>query len=79
MNESSTIRSCYLSCIETRFTRDERNDDTISEDEVIDEFEIFKQKVRSLGVSSLRTLSQEEKRFHWYILNNVDEILEYRK
>ncbi|KAA0041912.1 CACTA en-spm transposon protein [Cucumis melo var. makuwa] len=41
--------------------------------------ESLKQKVRSLGVSSLRTLSQEEKRFHWYILNNVDEILEYRK
>ncbi|KAA0065615.1 wall-associated receptor kinase-like 10 [Cucumis melo var. makuwa] len=33
---------------ETRFTRDERNDDTIPEDEVIGEFEIFKQKVRPL-------------------------------
>ncbi|TYJ96926.1 CACTA en-spm transposon protein [Cucumis melo var. makuwa] len=33
MNESSTFCSCYLSGIETRFTRDERNDDTIPEDE----------------------------------------------
>ena len=44
MNESSTFSSCYLSGIETRFTRDERNDDTIPEDEVIDEFEISSRK-----------------------------------
>ncbi|KAA0060253.1 uncharacterized protein E5676_scaffold639G00130 [Cucumis melo var. makuwa] len=80
MNESSTFCSRYLSGIETRFTRDERNDDTIVEDEVIGDFEILKQKVRGLGSSSFRTISQEEKRlFHWYILNNVDEISEYRK
>ncbi|TYK24037.1 CACTA en-spm transposon protein [Cucumis melo var. makuwa] len=35
MNESSTFCSCYLSGIETRFTRDERNDDTNVEDEVL--------------------------------------------
>ena len=80
MNESFTFFSRYLSGIETRFTRDERNDDTILEDELIGEFEIFKQKVQPLDASSLRTISQEEKRlFHWYILNNVDEISEYRK
>ncbi|KAA0065620.1 hypothetical protein E6C27_scaffold90G00700 [Cucumis melo var. makuwa] len=80
MNESSTFCSRYLSGIEARFTRDKRNDDTILEDEVIGEFEFFKQKVRPLGASSLRTLSEEEKcLFHWYILNNVEEILEYRK
>ncbi|KAL0546349.1 hypothetical protein IC582_016257 [Cucumis melo] len=35
MNESSTFCSRYLRGIETRFTRDERNDDTIVENEVI--------------------------------------------
>ena len=46
----------------------------------IDEFEVFVQKVRPLGVSRLRSISQEEKQlFHWYILGNVDEIAEYRK
>ncbi|TYK03698.1 CACTA en-spm transposon protein [Cucumis melo var. makuwa] len=80
MNELSTFCSSYLSAIETRFTRDERNDDTILDDEVIGEVENFEQKVRPSGMSSLRTLSREEKRlFHWYIFNNVDEILEFRK
>ncbi|TYK26074.1 uncharacterized protein E5676_scaffold1185G00310 [Cucumis melo var. makuwa] len=55
MNESSTFRSRYLRGIETRFTRDERNDDTIVEDE------------------------EEKRLLHWYILNNADEISEYRK
>ncbi|KAA0046654.1 uncharacterized protein E6C27_scaffold427G00170 [Cucumis melo var. makuwa] len=50
MNESSTFCSRYLRGIETRFTRDERNDDTIVENEVIGDFEIFKQKVRPLEI-----------------------------
>ena len=80
MNESNTFCSRYLSGIETRFTRDEKNDDTIPEDEVIGEFEDFKQKVRPLSASSLYTLSQEEKLlFHWYILNNVAKISKYCK
>ena len=41
MNESETFCSKYLSGIETRFTRDERNDDRILDDEVICEFEVF--------------------------------------
>ncbi|TYK16413.1 CACTA en-spm transposon protein [Cucumis melo var. makuwa] len=36
MNESNTFCSCYLSGIETQFTRDERNDDTIVEDELLE-------------------------------------------
>ncbi|KAA0035027.1 hypothetical protein E5676_scaffold155G00610 [Cucumis melo var. makuwa] len=36
MNESSTFCSRYLRGIETRFTRDERNDDTIVEDEMLE-------------------------------------------
>ena len=54
INESSTFCLRYLSGIETRFTRNERNDDTIPEDKVIGEFQIFKQKVQPLGASSLR-------------------------
>ncbi|TYK04755.1 uncharacterized protein E5676_scaffold68G00570 [Cucumis melo var. makuwa] len=50
MNESSTFCSRYLRGIETRFTRDERNDDTIVDNEVIGDFEIFKQKVRPLEI-----------------------------
>ena len=42
MNELSIFCSRYLSGIETQFTRDDQNDDTIPEDEVIGEFEIFK-------------------------------------
>ena len=53
MNELGTFCSCYLNGIKTRFTRDERNDDSIPNDEVIGEFETFKQKVQSLGASSL--------------------------
>ncbi|TYK23956.1 uncharacterized protein E5676_scaffold250G00130 [Cucumis melo var. makuwa] len=38
------------------------------------------QKVRPLGTTSSRSLSQEEKRhIHSYILNNADEIAEYHK
>ena len=61
MNESSTLCSRYLKGIETQFTRDDRNDDSIEEDEVIGEYEVFIQKVRPLGASRLRSLSQEEK------------------
>ena len=65
MNESETFCSRYLSGIETWFTRDEQNDDNNPNDEVMGEFEVFIQKVRPLGASSVRSLSQEEKRlFH---------------
>ena len=60
MHGSSTFCSRYLSGIETRFTRDEQNDDTIVDDVVISDFKIFKQKVRSLSASSVRVISQEE-------------------
>ncbi|KAA0025990.1 CACTA en-spm transposon protein [Cucumis melo var. makuwa] len=55
MNESCTFCSLYLSGIETRFTRDEKDDDTILE------------------------VEEEKCLFYRYILNNVDEILKYRK
>ena len=45
MNESKTFCSRYLSEIETRFTKDELNDDSITDNEVIGEFEVFVQKV----------------------------------
>ena len=70
MNELDTFCSRYLSGIKTRFTRYERNEDSILDDKMIGEFKIFKEKVRPLGASSLQTLSQDEKRLL---------ILEYRK
>ncbi|KAA0038420.1 RNA-binding protein 2-like isoform X1 [Cucumis melo var. makuwa] len=56
MNESETFCLRNLSGIETRFTRDERNDDSILDDEVIYEFEVFPQKVRPLGESDTLSL-----------------------
>ena len=47
MNESETFCSRYLSGIETWFTRDERNDDRIPNDEVIGELEVLKKQVYS--------------------------------
>ncbi|KAA0065316.1 uncharacterized protein E5676_scaffold491G00120 [Cucumis melo var. makuwa] len=47
MNELGTFCSRYLSGFETWFTRDERNDDTIPEDEGDGELKIFKQKVQN--------------------------------
>ena len=44
MNESYTFCLQYLSGIETRFTRDEQNDDNILDDKVIGEFAIFRGK-----------------------------------
>ena len=41
MNESGNFCLRYLSGIETRFTRDESNDDNIFDAEVIGEFEVF--------------------------------------
>ena len=80
INESRTFCSRYLSRIETRFSRDKQNDDSILKDEVVSESEVFMQKVRPLDVTSSQSLSLEEKcQTHWYILNNIDEIAEYRK
>ena len=45
MNESETFCSRYLNGIETQFTRDEQNDDSIPEDKAIGEFEVFVQRV----------------------------------
>ena len=56
MNESGNFCSRYLSGIETRFTKDKQNDDSIPDDEVM-KFKNFEQKIRSLGASSVRTLS----------------------
>lgn len=66
MNESNTFCSRYICAIKTRFTRDYQNDDSISEDEVIVEFEVFIHKVLQLTVSCFSSISQEEQRlFHW--------------
>ena len=50
--ESSTFCSRYLSGIETQFYRDEENDDSIPKDEILGQFEVLVQKVRSLGKRS---------------------------
>ncbi|TYJ97500.1 uncharacterized protein E5676_scaffold85G00050 [Cucumis melo var. makuwa] len=50
MNESSTFCSRYLSGIETRFTRDERIDDSIAEDEIIEVEDVENEHINILEV-----------------------------
>ena len=61
MNESENFCLRYLSGIETRSNRDGQNDDNILDYEVFGEFEVFRQRVRPLGPSTLQNLSPKEK------------------
>ena len=80
MNESLNFCAMYLCGIETRFNRDERNNDRILDNDVCGEFEVFTQNARPIGTSTLRTLSVDEKRIaQWYILNNCPQLEPYRR
>ncbi|KAF5465155.1 hypothetical protein F2P56_015186 [Juglans regia] len=75
--ECLTFCSMYLDDIETRFNRPERNIDGL-EDDAIDGFGIFTQKVRPLGVAS--PIQLDPRLFaeaRWYVLNNCTEIAAY--
>ncbi|XP_042944188.1 uncharacterized protein LOC122278155 [Carya illinoinensis] len=73
-SECLTFCSIYLNDVETKFNRADRNVDA-DEEETIDGFKIFNQKVRSLGSAS--NVQLEDKLFKaaiWYVLNNCQEI-----
>ncbi|XP_041009339.1 uncharacterized protein LOC121253386 [Juglans microcarpa x Juglans regia] len=69
--------SMYLKDIETRFRQADRNIDA-DEEEILDGFSIFNQKVRPLGIAS--NVQLEDKLFRatiWYVFNNCAEIGPY--
>lgn len=80
MNESSIFCSRYLSEIETQFSRDERNDDSVPEDKVVGQLEVFVKMVQPLGARVHNLYhKQRNTRYISTILNNVDEITQYCK
>ncbi|XP_040986463.1 uncharacterized protein LOC121234561 [Juglans microcarpa x Juglans regia] len=67
----------YLKDIETRFNQADRNIDA-DEEETLDGYRIFNQKVHPLGIAS--NVQLEDKLFRaaiWYVLNNCAEIGPY--
>ncbi|KAL3619539.1 hypothetical protein CASFOL_036600 [Castilleja foliolosa] len=70
-NECLTFCSMYLKGIETRFNRDNRNNDI----EFDDSLSIFEQKCRPVGATTLVNLSPEDfKSIMWFVLQNCDEV-----
>jgi hypothetical protein len=75
-NECLTFCSMYLSGIETKFNREERNYDGGKDNDR--ELSIFSTSARPFGASKYETLSEQEfKKIQWYILNNCDEVEPY--
>ncbi|KAL3638393.1 hypothetical protein CASFOL_017764 [Castilleja foliolosa] len=69
--ECLTFCSMYLKGIETRFNRDDRNNDI----EFNDSLSIFEQKCRPVGATTLVNLSPEDfKSITWFVLQNCDEV-----
>ncbi|KAL3618854.1 hypothetical protein CASFOL_037302 [Castilleja foliolosa] len=68
--ECLTFCSMYLKGIETRFNRDDRNNDI----EVEDSLPIFSQKCRPVGSTTYMNLSSEEsKALTWFVFQNCEE------
>ena len=67
----------YLSWIETKFNREDRNHD--DEKEFNDtSLIVFSGSFRPLGASQYESLSEQEfKMMQWYILTNCDEVQPY--
>ncbi|KAL3638002.1 hypothetical protein CASFOL_018450 [Castilleja foliolosa] len=69
--ECLTFCSMYLKGIETRFNRDDRNNDL----EFNDSLSIFEQKCRPVGATTLVNLSPEDfKSITWFVLQNCVEV-----
>ena len=77
VNEALTFCSMYLIGIETRFNRDERNEDRF-ERRVQGCLSIFSQQARLLGSQQHLQCSKEDlAKAHWYIMNNCPELRPY--
>ncbi|XP_060970192.1 uncharacterized protein LOC133037268 [Cannabis sativa] len=75
VDEAVTFLSIYVSNIETRLTRPERNWDLPSTNHTLD---VFNSNVRPLGASSVELLQNWRKVIQWYILNNsINDIQDY--
>lgn len=78
-NECLTFCSMYLSGVETKFNREERNYDGGQEQQP-GRLSVFSQNVRPLGSTVYTTLTLTDlAKAHWYILNNCNEIVLYLK
>ena len=77
MNEVLMFCSMYLTGIETRFNRSERNEDRF-EHRVQGCLSIFSQQARPLGSRQHLQFSKDElTKAHWYIMNNCPELRPY--
>ena len=77
VDEAVTFLSRYVSNIETRFTRPDRNWDAPHPNH---QLWVFNPKVRPLGAPSTKSLGNWRHSLHWYILNNcVDDLQDYFK
>ncbi|XP_074322875.1 uncharacterized protein LOC141659848 [Apium graveolens] len=75
VDEAISFLSRYISNIETRFNKPERNWDLPSANYSMD---IFKSNVRPIGAPSIQLLHDWKNVIQWYILNNsADDIQEY--
>ncbi|KAL3639371.1 THO complex subunit 7 [Castilleja foliolosa] len=74
--ECLTFCSMYLKGIETRFKRDDRNNDM----EFDDSLSIFAQKCRPVGATTFVNLYAEDfKSITWFVLQNCDEVEPFLK
>ena len=72
--ECLSFCSMYLRGIETRFNRDERNNDIAIDDSL----SIFSQKVRHFGATKFVELSKEEfSVMQWFVFQNYEEVEPY--
>ena len=77
MNEALRYCSMYLSGIETRFNRQDRNSD-FSQVRRPSKLSLFTQPARPYGKRNSFLLNEDEHNaVHWYILNNCSEIQSY--
>ncbi|KAK2633810.1 hypothetical protein Ddye_028602 [Dipteronia dyeriana] len=78
VNDLLTFCSMYLRGIETKFNRDERNDDGSRSSQNAERMSIFSQKVRPFGATHFIQYSQQDiNSAHWYVLNNCEELKPY--
>ncbi|KAL3646934.1 hypothetical protein CASFOL_009478 [Castilleja foliolosa] len=74
--ECLTFFSMYLKGIETRFNRDDRNNDI----ELEDSLPIFSQKCRPVGSTTYLNMSVEElKALTWFVFQNYEEVEPFLK
>ena len=69
IDEALTFLSRYMTKIETRFNRTERNWDN-STSKSVPVLDVFSANFHSLGATELKELGDQRRKVHWYIVNN---------